>query len=222
MLHLASMLFCTSIPTPFNFLPKIFLLLFYIEHLPSLGTFTYNIFCVQVQEDGLFSLDYPYGVNNTARIFPFWDSGDIYLGGSVKYLEIHAGPELEQLSSLIRANQRVNFVGIWALVAEWKDIPKYSFSRSTIQLVSANHISLLSPVYAHLDKAVLMEEKMCPYSIRSLDVVIIYRITTHSKELWLQMALTPMPCLLIAVVTYSGGLLELDFWGAIFLKFIAS
>ena len=65
-----------------------------------------------------------------------------------------------------------------------------------------------------------MEQRIYPYSISSLDVVIIYRIT-HSKELWLQMALTPMPCSLITVVTYSGGMLELDFWGVIFLKFIA-
>ena len=99
---------------------------------------------IQVQEDGLFSLDYPYGVNHTARIFPLWEFGDTYFGGSVKYLEILDGPELEQLSYLIRAKQGVNFVGSWALVAEWRDIPEYSY-RFTVPLVSDNHISLLSP-----------------------------------------------------------------------------
>ena len=101
---------------------------------------------IQVQEDGLFSLDYPYGVNHTAIIFPFWEY--TYFGGSVKYLEILDGPELEQLSYLIRAKQGVNFVGSWALVAEWRDIPEYSY-RFTIPLVSANHISLLSPVLVY-------------------------------------------------------------------------
>ena len=103
---------------------------------------------IQVQEYGLFSLDYSYGVNLPAKIFPFWEFGDIYFGGSVKYLEILDGPELEQLSYLIRAKQGVNFVGSWGLVAEWRDIPEYIY-RFTIPLVSANHISLLSPVFVY-------------------------------------------------------------------------
>ena len=100
--------------------------------------FTYKCTSIvlQVQNEGLFSLDHPYGFNQTAIIFPFWpkllkndpffESSIEYLeilGGSVKYLEIHAGPELEQLSSLIRAKQGVNFVGSWALVAEWRSVP---------------------------------------------------------------------------------------------------
>ena len=112
-------------------------------------TDVFNIF-VQVQEDGLFSLDYPFGFVRTAIIFPFWASGDTYLGGSVKYLEIYPGSELEQLSSLIRAKQGVEFVGSWGLVAEWRDIPEYSY-RSSVQLVSANtnHVSVFSPVLVY-------------------------------------------------------------------------
>ena len=80
-----------------------------------------------MQEDGLFTL-------GTAFIFAFLFNGDTSFSGSVKYLQIYAGPELEQLSSLIRAKQGVNFVGSWALVAEWRDIP---VDRFTPGIVSA-------------------------------------------------------------------------------------
>ena len=72
-----------------------------------------------MQEDGLFTL----GFNRTAFIYAFLFNGDTTFSGSVKYLEIRAGPELEQLSSLIRAKQGVNFVGSWVLIAEWREIP---------------------------------------------------------------------------------------------------
>ena len=94
-----------------------------------------NICCSQVQEDGLFSLDYPFGFVRTAIIFPFLYEADTTFSGSIKYLEISAGPELEQLSYLIRAKQGGNFVGSWALVAEWRDIPEDSYY--TPEIVSA-------------------------------------------------------------------------------------
>ena len=109
---------------------------------------------MQVQEDGLFSLDnpLPFFFNPRAVIFPFWTDAETTFSGSVKYLEIRAGPELEQLSSLIRAKQGVDFVGNWALVAEWRDIPAYSNrskiffipdNRYTPEIVSAKLVNIL-------------------------------------------------------------------------------
>ena len=106
---------------------------------------------VQVQEDGLFSLDYPFGFSTQHNIiFPFWSDADTTRSGSVKYLNISDGSELEQLSSLIRAKQGVDFDGSWALIAEWRDIPEYS-DRYKPEIVSPivrdTVSSLLSGVY---------------------------------------------------------------------------
>ena len=103
-------------------------------------------FCVQVQKEGLFSLDFPFGYNQTAIIFPFWPRDDTffntslkYFSGSVKYLEIRDGPELERLSSLISVKQGVNFVGNWALVAEWREIRGYTYRIDVQAAVSAKY-----------------------------------------------------------------------------------
>ena len=95
----------------------------------------FNTCCAQVQEDGLFTL----GFSQRALIFVYLFNGDTTFNGSIKYLEISAGPELEQLSSLIRAKQGVDFVGSWALVAEWREIPVYRYPP---EIVSAKMLVL--------------------------------------------------------------------------------
>ena len=108
----------------------------------------------------MFSLDYPLSLSLYPRaiIFPFWTDAETTFSGSVKYLEILDGPELEQLSSLIRAKQGVNFVGSWALVAEWKDIPAYS-NRSKILFIPDNRYTP-NIVSAKITKSVHISESV--------------------------------------------------------------
>ena len=81
---------------------------------------------VQVQEDGVFSLGATTDDTfDPAFVFPFWSDADTSNDGRVTYWELQDGPELHALSEFISTRMGVVFRGTWALLVDWRDIPKY-------------------------------------------------------------------------------------------------
>ena len=126
-----------------------------------------------MEENGLISL----GFNRTAFVFAFLFNGDTSFSGSIKHLEIRAGPELELLSSLIRAKQGVNFVGIWALVAEWRDVPVL-FTPEKVSAKILTVYDIMNSVF-RAGLATQYGYPVCPYSISCAIVLYVLLLFTE-------------------------------------------
>ena len=108
--------------------------------------YTITIYTFQVGTNGIISFGLPFylssavlfpgsfsDVTNTYVVAPFWSDVDIRSVGEIFY-EVHSTGDSTRSDDLLASvsefitNQTGNqFSGLWMLVAQWDEVPEYSF-----------------------------------------------------------------------------------------------
>ena len=106
--------------------------------------------CYQINTNGILSMEesftdsFPsfFPFTSLYLVAPFWADVDISQKvGNISYQVYSTGsPLLDTVNTIISDEENINFLGHWMLVAEWDDVPPYSYDTSQVSSLGIMHI----------------------------------------------------------------------------------